>query len=274
MELPYHKLNRAQLDAAYNNTLAVKNFSSVLSDFQQRSQRIYGKTTVQRNVPYSSASRTQFDFFASGALHAPTLIFIHGGYWQNCTKEDFAFIAEGLIENHINVILAEYTLAPEASMTQIVEEIGLLLDYLNEHRTTFNITAGKVCLSGHSAGGHLTAMHRAHPLVSHAMPISALVDLRPISLCWLNEKLTLTEEEIATYSPIHHMTAGVPTAVHVGGDELPELIRQSTQYAQALTQCGNDVVYQALAGHDHFSQLNEFSEKGQLTQSLLQLLDR
>ena len=274
MELPYHKMNRAQLDTAYNNTLAVNNFPAMLADFQQRSQCFYAEATVQRNVPYSSAPRTQFDFFASGTLHAPTLIFIHGGYWQNCTKEDFAFIAEGLIKSHINVVLAEYTLAPTASMTQIVKEIGLLLDYLNDHQTALNITSGKVCLAGHSAGGHLTAMHRAHPLVSHAMPISALVDLRPISLCWLNEKLALTEEEIAAYSPINHMASGVPTAVHVGGDELPELIRQSAQYAHALKQCGNDVVYQPLAGHDHFSQLNEFKEKGQLTQSLLQLLSR
>ncbi|KFK92878.1 MULTISPECIES: alpha/beta hydrolase [unclassified Serratia (in: enterobacteria)] len=272
MQSLYRNMNRLQLDAAYNNTKAVQDFPALLAQFQQRSAAWYAAANVQRDIPYANAARARFDFFPSQTSNAATLIFIHGGYWQNCTKEDFAFIAEGPCNSNINVILAEYTLAPEASMTTIVNEIGALLDFLAHHQPRFNITPGKVCLSGHSAGGHLTAVHRGHPLVSHAMPISALVDLEPISLSWLNDNLALTPKEIRDYSPIHSVSVGVPVAVQVGAEELPELIRHSQEYAEALAQCGNPVMYQRVAGCNHFSLLNEFQPGGKLLQALRDLL--
>lgn len=268
----YRNMDRLQLDAAYNNTKAVRDFPALLAEFQQRSAAWYAAANVQRDIPYANGARTRFDLFPAHGKDAPTLIFIHGGYWQNCNKEDFAFIAQGPCNSNINVILAEYTLAPEASMTTIVNEIGALLDFLHNNQAMFNITPGKVCLSGHSAGGHLTALHRGHPLISHAMPLSALVDLEPISLSWLNDKLALTPKEISDYSPIHSASLGGPIAVQVGDDELPELIRHSQEYAEALAQCGNHVMYQRVAGCNHFSLLNEFQTGGKLLQTLRNLL--
>lgn len=61
-------------------------------------------------------------------------MFIHGGYWSNCTKEDFAFIAEGPLARDLNVVLVEYTLAPEATITEIVDQIGQLLEHLAADR--------------------------------------------------------------------------------------------------------------------------------------------
>ncbi|MDI9682693.1 alpha/beta hydrolase, partial [Burkholderia cenocepacia] len=80
--------------------------------------------------------------------------------------------------------------------------------------------------SVYSAGGHLTAMHRAHPAVASALAISPLVDLEPIALCCLNDKLQLTAHEVDAYSPLHHIGPGAPTVVAVGEAELPELVRQ------------------------------------------------
>lgn len=272
MKEVYKGMTREQLDAAYNNTKAVKNFAELLGEFQARSKKLYSEKSSQRNIPYHSSPRTTFDYFPADKKGCPTFIFIHGGYWQNCNKEDFAFIANGILNAGINVILAEYTLAPDASMTQIVSEIGLLLDYLHQHRAEFNITQGKVCLGGHSAGGHLTAIHRSHPLISHSMPISALIDLQPISLCWLNEKLALTGEEIEKYSPINKLTQGGPTAVHVGGGELPELIRHSQELYAGLKAIGCDVTYQEVGHDDHFTQLYEFERTDGLLVNSLQAL--
>jgi acetyl esterase/lipase len=42
-----------------------------------------------------------------------TIIFIHGGYWQSCNKEDFAFITAGPLARGFDVMLLEYTLAPQ-----------------------------------------------------------------------------------------------------------------------------------------------------------------
>lgn len=273
MGLQYQTMNRTELDKAYNNTQAIDNFPEVYANFQQRSQQTYSTLACARDIFYHDKERTRLDFFDSGINGAPTLIFIHGGYWQNCTKEDFAFIAEGPIKNGINVILVEYTLAPEASMTQIVGEIGIMLDFLRHNASRFKLTEGKICLSGHSAGGHLTALHSWHPLISHAMPISALVDLRPISLCWLNDKLQLTELEIESFSPVQLTAGNVPTQVCVGGSELPELIEHSRLYYQHLLDSHIPAEYLAAEGKNHFSLLEQLSsDNGAVTQALLRLL--
>ncbi|MFB2862709.1 alpha/beta hydrolase [Aeromonas sp. MdU4] len=267
----YHNMNRAELDAAYNNTKADKDFSATLSRFQTQSAAFYKTAVCKKNLAYGAGPRQRFDWFpAAGLGTAPTFIFIHGGYWQNCTKEDYSFIARGPLAHGFNVVLAEYTLAPEATMTEIVAEIGMLLDHLVADPDQLGITGGPICLSGHSAGGHLTAMYRSHPSISFAMPISALTDLEPISLCWLNDKLQLTEREIIELSPLHNIQGGAPMTIAFGADELPELIRQSKEYARACIDAGENVTICPLPDCNHFVILDDLSNPdGLLMRSLV-----
>lgn len=266
----YRGMDRPTLDKAYNNTKAVADFPAVYAGFQARSAAFYERTPGLRDRRYGPAPRQRYDLLPSGQPNAPTVIFIHGGYWQACSKEDFAFVAEGPLAHGYNAMIAEYTLAPEASMTQIVNEIGSLLTHIAASRDALGIGNGPVCLMGHSAGGHLTAVHRGNPLLAHAMPISPLVDLEPISLCWLNEKLQLSPEEIARYSPIEHIAAGCPTTVAVGAAELPELVRHAKEYAAAAAETGESARYIAVEGCDHFSVLEDLASRdGVLMQALV-----
>jgi acetyl esterase/lipase len=88
----------------------------------------------------------------------PTLVFIHGGYWQHRAKEIFALFAEGPTAHGINVALIGYTLAPEATLDEIVAEIHRSLDFLGEQLPALGGDASRIVVSGWSAGGHLTAM--------------------------------------------------------------------------------------------------------------------
>lgn len=270
MQQRYHGMTRAQMNDAYNLTRYIPDSAALLDDFQQRSDRVYEQFPCQRNIQYAPAERTTLDYFPSLKKHAPTVIFIHGGFWQSTCKELFAFISDALLP-HYQVILAEYTLAPEASMTQIIYELSTMLNYLQNNHNTFRLLPGKVCLAGHSAGGHLTAMLRSHPLISHAMCLSGVIDLTPISLCKLNDNLQLTPGEIQLFSPANNITCGVPTAVHVGDEERSEMLNHSDHYADLLEKVGNITRYTRLEGHDHFTLLNEFSPQGKLTQSMHQL---
>lgn len=244
-----------------------------MQGFQARSAEFYKATACQRDIHYGEHTRQRFDLLPGQNSNAPTWIFIHGDYWQNCSKVDFAFVAEGPLAHGFNVVLAEYTLAPQASMTQIVDEIGSLLDYLAANRDRLGIGHGPVCLSGHSAGGHLSAVHRSHPLLAHAMPISPLVDLEPISLCWLNEKLNLTPHEIDTYSPLRHIGKGIPMTVAVGAAELPELVRHAREYAAAALKVGETARHVEVDHCTHFSMLEDLAESSGILMSAL-LRDR
>ncbi|HGM5392305.1 TPA: alpha/beta hydrolase [Serratia marcescens] len=264
----YRGMSEDELNAEYNLRDSVDDYDGLIDSFRQRSRETYQKQMCARDVAYGPAPRNKFDFFPCLIRNAPTVIFIHGGYWQATEKETYAFIVDGLIDK-FNVILPEYTLAPEAGMTTIVEEIGTFLDFLNEQHGKYNITSGRVCLAGHSAGGHLAALYREHPVVSHLMPLSALVDLEPIRLTTINNALDLTDEEVAMFSPVKNkVNYTVPAAIHVGDLEPSELIRHSEIYAQKMISEGNPLIYSRLKNRNHFTLLDEFDVHGVLTYSL------
>lgn len=257
----YRGMDFDALNKAYNNTWVVADFPAELEKMQQRSQALYEKyPAAQRNIPYASGARSVIDFIPAHDNKAPLYIFIHGGYWHACVKDDFAFVARGALENGYHVALIEYTLTPHVSMTELVAQVRQSLDFIDANTERFKVDREKVCLSGHSAGGHLTAMHRDHPLITHAIPVSALVDMEPMQLCWLNEFLSLTRDELDTLSPIRHMKKGVPTDVAVGGAELPELIRHSREYYQALQNVGNEGIMIEPAGLNHFTLLDDLAD--------------
>jgi len=260
MQTSWRTMDRATLDAAYSN-------GDPPADFETRSAAFYSAHAgAELDVRYGPAPRERFDFFpASSDKQSPasTFVFVHGGYWQSCDKELCAFVAEGPLARGMNVVVAEYTLAPTASMTQIVSEIGRLLDFLVEQGHT------TLVLGGHSAGGHLTAMHRYHPAVKYALPVSGLFDLEPISAGRLNDKLGLSAEEITRFSPMRHIAHGAPMVVTAGNAERPELIRHSHDYAHACADAGEHVTYLPVPGADHFSILYDLADPDGLQLTVL-----
>jgi arylformamidase len=112
------------------------------------------------------------------------------------------------------------------------------------------------------------AMH--DPRVAGGLAISGIYDLEPIRLNYLNEKLSLDAVEADRNSPLRHLPSrAAPLVVAVGLGELPELIRQSEEYAAAWRAHGLPGEYLPLAGHDHFSILDELARPdGKLVASL------
>ena len=248
-------MDRAALDAAYNNGAAVPGSAEIVAEWRRRSDILRASS---KELRYGSADRNRIDYFEAKA-GAPLLVFIHGGYWQNREKETFGFLAAGPLAHGISVALLGYTLAPEKRLDGIVAEVRAALDFL----------ARPLVVSGWSAGGHLTAMMMDHPNVRGGLAISGIFDLAPIRLCYLNEKLRLDEDEARRNSPILVSFIEKPLVVAYGTSELPELQRQSKEYAARF---GHRLL--PLAGHDHFSLLEELaSPRGALTAAVRTLVD-
>src|SRR4051794_36076510 len=112
----YRGMDRAALDAAYNNRAAVPAAERIIADWHDRSARVRAERPGHFNLAYGEHPRERLDLFLADNPNAPTLAFVHGGYWQmnDLSKERFSFIAEGALGNGINTALIEYTLAPNA----------------------------------------------------------------------------------------------------------------------------------------------------------------
>lgn len=259
--------------AAYDNVAVIGNFPEMMADFCKRSADIFATHNWMRELSYGPTVRERFCWHTHGVPSAPTFIFIHGGYWQASSKDDHGFIAEGLIKLGFNVGLIEYTLAPNANLTTIVEQIARALNHVQKSRESLNI-GPQVVLAGHSAGGQLAALFRNHPLVTLAMTISGIMELEPISRLWINEKLQLTEREISTLSPQRVIGEGAPLLATYGGNELPELIRHSCEYAKACAAAGQTVNLLEVPDCNHFEMLQDLAfVDGYQLKALMEFID-
>ena len=258
----YRGMDRAALDVAYNNTRAVGQAKrdEYVADWSRRSDAIRKLAGVRLDVRYDHGPRHRLDVFPCARAGAATLVYIHGGYWQMNDKEPYAFLGEGLLSAGFNLVLVEYTLAPAARLDQIVSEVRRSVAWVIEHANEIGGDSARVYVSGHSAGGHLTAMAMLDPRVAGGLAISGIYDLEPIRLNYLNEKLGLDATEEDRNSPIRHLPAqAAPLVVTVGLGELPELVRQSEEFTAAWKRHGLRGTYLPVAKHDHFSILEELA---------------
>jgi arylformamidase len=175
----------------------------------------------------------------------------------------------------INVALIGYTLAPDATLDEIVAEIHRGLDFLTEQLPGLGGDPRRIAVSGWSAGGHLTAMALAHPKVKAGMAISGIYDLEPIRHSYLNVKLKLDEAMSRRNSPI--LEAGGPMrplALVAGSAELPLLRRQTADFAGHRAKFGLPVTYEEIPGANHFTIMDELaSPTGRITTLIRQLFE-
>jgi arylformamidase len=271
----YRGMDRAALDAAYDNTAAVADSQTYRAQWWERSAAIRAEPQSRLDLRYGERPRAMLDYFPA-RTGAPLFVFIHGGYWQRNEKERFAFVAPGPRAHGINVALPGYTLGPEARMTDIVAEIAQAVSYLADHADTLGFDRTRIFVGGWSAGGHLTAAVADHPAVRGGLPISGIFDLEPIALGVLNDKLALSREEIEKLSPLRKLPSrAVPLKILVGCAELPELRRQSEEYFQALRARGLPASLELLPGQNHFSIIEELARTdGAVVRGLLDLAAR
>jgi arylformamidase len=262
----YHGMNQAELDAAYNNSLAVADSNALLRGFDERSAAIRKVHARFFDLRYGPAPRNRIDYFAADKP-GPLLIFIHGGYWQMRAKETFSFVAAGPLAHGIHVALVGYTLAPDISVTGIVDEVRAAISWLRSHAQECGWDGKTIILSGWSAGGHLTAMCLDEPGIAGGIAISGIFDMEPIRLSYLNRKLKLAGDEVGSLSPLRFPLSRRPLVIAYGTEELQELQNQSMRFAAARENLPGCLL--PLADHNHFTILEEFSSpEGSLTRQV------
>jgi arylformamidase len=270
----YRGMDRAALDAAYNNGAAVANREDYINRWSARSAQIRAMPGAGLDIAYGAAPRARFDYLPAPKAAGPLFAFIHGGYWQRNSKEAFAFVADGPHAHGISVAVLGYTLAPEARLGDIVREIEQALTVLASKDGELGFDPDKIYVGGWSAGGHLTACASQWPMVRGGLAISGIYDLEPMALCYINDKLRLDRNEIETLSPLHTLRAGMaPVHLAAGGSELPELQRQSTIMKERADALGLPMTLGLLPGLHHYSIMDELAKPdGLLTAELLRLV--
>jgi acetyl esterase/lipase len=254
--LNWAKLSQAERDAAYDNTAAVKNSATLIVERNEASATVRTGRKSFLDVPYSDRENTKIDLYPNSDKAAPCLVFLHGGYWQRNSREVFAMLVEGVAAHGWSVAIPGYTLAPQATLTEIVTEISGSLDWLASNGEAYGI-AGPLVISGWSAGAQLVAMTLDHPRVVAGLAISGVYDLAPIRDTVLNDALKLTEQEIATLSPLRLPAVQKRLDIVFGTAELPALVFDSIKLHETRVAAGAPGKIFPINGADHFSILTE-----------------
>jgi arylformamidase len=274
-ELDWRTMSQQDRDLGLNNGVAVPGSADIVAGWDNRSAEMRARYSSHLDLRYGVRERNRIDFL-NVADGGPTLLFIHGGYWQTRAKETFAVFAGGPMAHGINVALIGYTLAPDATLDEIVAEIHGGLDSLTAQLPGLGGDADRIVVSGWSAGGHLTSMALSHPSVKAGMAISGIYDLEPIRHSYLNVQLGLDEATSRRNSPM--MQAGgtdKPLSLVVGSGELPLLRKQSADFAGHRAKHGLPVTYEEISGANHFSIMDELmSPTGRITTLIRQLFER
>lgn len=269
----FFSLEQAQKDAAYNNSLAVTDSAERLKDWECRSATCREKPDTRCDVRYGDRPNNFFDFFPSGSTGAPLFVFIHGGYWHRNRKEIFGFVSTGPGAHGIDVATIGYTLAPQATLTEIVEEVYRALGSIRDMAGELGFDPKRIYVGGWSAGGHLAVLSANLSMVRGVMSISGIYDLDPIAHTYINAELKLRQSELEILAPIRNLPVRpVPIALFVGGDELPELQRQAHDFARRAKDQDLLVAMTSLSGRNHYTIMEELaSPDGALTKALVEM---
>jgi arylformamidase len=261
-------------DRGLNNGVAVAGSADMVAGWDRRSAEMRARYSDHLDLSYGPRERNRIDFLKA-ADGGPTLLFIHGGYWQMRAKEAFTLFATGPMAHGINVALIGYTLAPDATLDEIVAEISRGLDFLAEQLPVLGGDPRRIAVSGWSAGGHLTSMALSHPKVKAGMAISGIYDLEPIRHSYLNVKLKLDEAMSRRNSPVLQAGGAMkPLSLVAGSAELPLLRWQTADFAGHRAKFGLPVTYEEIPGADHFTIMDELaSPTGRITTLIRQLFE-
>ena len=184
---------------------------------------------AQTGIAYGPGARQALDLFLPQGAPRGLLVFVHGGYWLAFGRETWSHLAAGAVARGWACAMPSYTLAPEARIGAMTVEIDAAVAAAAER------VPGPVVVTGHSAGGQLSARmgcaDRTGTVanrVVRVVPISPLADLEPLMATAMNEKLHLDAAECATESPARlPLRPGCQAHVWVGGQERPAFLWQA-----------------------------------------------
>lgn len=271
--LVFQDYDQAALDAELNLRARWPDHPAFFARWAEDSAAVRAARGGLFDLAYGSEAAETLDLFpAEGAAPVPLHVFIHGGYWQALDKGDYSYLAPPFVERGIAFASLNYGLAPNTDIGTMIAQVRRALAWLYRNAGDHGIDPQRICVSGHSAGGHLAAMALATdwPAIDPALPrrllaggcsVSGVYDLEPVRLSYHNQILGIPPEKAKGWSPLHALPdEAAPLIIAVGAQETDEFRRQHAAYAAAWRGQGLALHDIALPDRHHFSAVDALGE--------------
>jgi arylformamidase len=255
-------LDRTTREREYTPSSAIGgDYAPLLERYRAESDAARRTLAVQRHLRYGDSSRTLLDYFPPPAsTHRPgLLVYFHGGYWQELSKDDSAFLAPAWHAAGFAHAVVGYTLAPQAGLPAIVAECLAALGWLLARTDALGFDAGNVVVAGSSAGGYLAAAcaDGAPAPLRGIVTVSGIFDVAPLIGTTINEALGLDEATAAAMDLLTTARRFCPAVVAWGEIETSEFKRQSRAFAVRLAVDDIPCTPLEIRGRNHFDVIFE-----------------
>ena len=229
---------------------------------------------------YGEHPRETLDLFRAEAPRG-TVVFIHGGYWRAFSKDEFSWVADGFLRQGLSVAILNYPLCPDVPLARIVEATRAAFAHL-WRAVLSEAERARIVVTGHSAGGYLSALHlatawedRGLPAdpIAGIVPISGVFSLAPLIHTTMNEAIRLdgaTADALSLSGKPWRSRAAVTLVV--GGAESTEFHRQSDDLASSWADLRPRRI--DMPGRNHFDVIDGLAEPGsELNRAVLAMID-
>ena len=242
--------DQAALDAAYDQAAYAPNRDQILARFAHMSELARRRIGDPQRLQYGEKAIEGLDLYRTKKANAPALVFVHGGAWRAGMARDYAFAAEMLVNAGANYAVLDFNnvLETDGDLMPIADQVqrGIRWALENLSRNLY------VC--GTSSGAHLAGVAATSALAAKGYVLgSGMYDLRGPRLSKRSAYVKFTDSTEEALSPQRHLDRiRAPITLLYGSLETPEFMRQSKDFADALTRSGKSAEIIRCEGYNHF----------------------
>jgi len=288
----------ATLNKEYSPSSCIEDITLYIQQYADLSKsnktKAIKNNAVFLNLKYGTTSTQGLDLYlptpslselANTTHQKKLMIYIHGGYWQELSKEESSFAAENFQQQGFHFAVIDYTLAPNATITDIVEENRRAITWLYNNADQFGYNPEEIYVSGSSAGAHLAMMMLQTPwstyikdykrnVIKGLCAVSGIYDLQPLVATYVNEPLNMNIEEARENSPLLlSLPSPVPVIIAYGDNETNAFKQQSLIIADKLRTAGFEVLLKEIDERNHFNVIVDLNDSSSwLSQQTISLM--
>ena len=266
-KLEWQKFSSSERDREYSpSSMIGGNYKPFIEEYESQSQ--IARTLIQSEIYQYGDQNNQIIEISkinrdSSNNLKPILVFIHGGYWQELSIRDSFFPSVEAEKNGVGFAAIEYSLAPKASIDEIVKECKKAIEWLFLNANDLGYDNKKIILAGSSAGAHLVAMCLLEQLQIRILGnilVSGIYDIEPLIGTSIDEALSLSKDQAYRNSPVNFSLKNFsPTIVAWGENETKQFKKQSKILVNKLIDEGVPVRSLEVMGKNHFDVINDLA---------------